>query len=1189
MSGLVAHDADGNTLSRSTGLGGTVTVTRTSDTTGPVLVSARATPITVTATTGDATTTIALHATDNLAGVVFGQVEFTSPDGSGTATGYVDGAPDSGTAQDGTWNVDVTVPARSQAGTWTLTSADLSDAQGNDTAYDADRLPPAASFQVTTTADTVAPTLTAFTVGPARAPIVDGAVRVAGRFTVNDAVSGFGSATISFKGPDGSVDPANTVVVSDPSQYAVSGTTLSGTITFTAVLAAPATGAWSIAGVDLADLEGNTRTYSAAQLGTSTTFTVAAGTPDTQGPTLSALTITPSVDTTAGPRAVTVRITTSDTDPLATGLLSGSVDLASSDGSGTLHFEFDGDLPVAGDYENGTYADTETLGRYARGGTWVVTDVDLWDAAQNEHDYPQNALPAALGRAAPTLTVTSATDTDAPHLTSVSADASQADVSGGNPVHVHVNAPDNTGGSGLAGVEVTLSGPDGRTARGQSNPDTVAPGGAAGVDVYLPQYNSTGTWTITGVAVTDASGNRRNYAGAGIAGLPGSHAIGVTGIPDSSAPQAAGLALSPRPVDTTSGPVDADVLVRLTDATSGVDHATITLTSPHQAHVLSADLHLIAGAADDGWWQGTVSFPRYAETGTWTAALAVTDAAGNAQHLSAADLGNATLAVTGPPDQTAPVLSALAVSPGTVDTTRGPQAVTFTATASDTGSGVAGGRLDVTAPGGQTHAVDLTRTDDGTAATATLSATLPVPGFSAAGVWTIDQATVTDRYGQVASYNRTQLSTAGFANSFTTVGALDTTGPALTSLALQTTTMGAPGTVVGALAVTDSQSGFASGTVVFTGPDGEQLTGRLDAADISDGTATDGTVPMAIDVPADTAPVTMTLSEVDLVDASGNETRYTADTFPAAGVDRNFTVAAPSAPSTTPPVRPDPPAAPTAVGVTAGDGTATVRWTAPSDDGGAPVTGYTVTGPGGAGCTTTGATSCTVSRLVNGRAYAFAVHAVNTAGAGPAASAPSVVPRAATRLRNASVTGTVTYGARVTVTGALTRADTGRGIAGATVRLQWRPRGSTGSFTTIATAARTTASGAVTFGTFAPGYAVEVRLTYPTAGAYAGSTSSARVAAVRRSISAAAPSTARHGHRFTVHGTVSPAVAGVRVYLQQRSGSRWVTVAGATLHSRSYSFSVLRRTRATLTYRVTTSADSRYTTSVSAARRVQVR
>ena len=263
-------------------------------------------------------------------------------------------------------------------------------------------------------------------------------MRVAGRFTVNDAVSGFGSATISFKGPDGSVDPANTVVVSDPSQYAVSGTTLSGTVAFTAVLAAPALGAWSIAGVDLADLEGNTRTYSAAQLGANTAFTVAAGTPDTQGPTLSALTITPSVDTTGGPRAVTVRITTSDTDPLATGLLSGSVDLASSDGTGTLHFEFDGDLPVAGDYENGTYADTETLGRFARGGTWVVTDVDLWDAAQNEHDYPQNALPAALGQAAPTLTVTSATDTDAPRLTSVSADASQADVSGGNPVHVHV-------------------------------------------------------------------------------------------------------------------------------------------------------------------------------------------------------------------------------------------------------------------------------------------------------------------------------------------------------------------------------------------------------------------------------------------------------------------------------------------------------------------------------------------------------------------------------------------------------------------------------------------------------------------------------------------------------------------------------------------------------------------------------
>ncbi len=83
-----------------------------------------------------------------------------------------------------------------------------------------------------------------------------------------------------------------------------------------------------------------------------------------------------------------------------------------------------------------------------------------------------------------------------------------------------------------------------------------------------------------------------------------------------------------------------------------------------------------------------------------------------------------------------------------------------------------------------------------------------------------------------------------------------------------------------------------------------------------------------------------------------------------------------------------PPAAPTEVVATAGDGSATVSWAAPAEDGGSPVTGSTVTAtPGGATCTTDG-TSCVVTGLANGRAHTFTVVATNAAG-DSAASAPS--------------------------------------------------------------------------------------------------------------------------------------------------------------------------------------------------------
>ena len=75
------------------------------------------------------------------------------------------------------------------------------------------------------------------------------------------------------------------------------------------------------------------------------------------------------------------------------------------------------------------------------------------------------------------------------------------------------------------------------------------------------------------------------------------------------------------------------------------------------------------------------------------------------------------------------------------------------------------------------------------------------------------------------------------------------------------------------------------------------------------------------------------------------------------------------------------PAAPTNVVATAGDAQATVSWTAPVDDGGLEITGYTVTSsPDGLSCTTTGATTCTVTGLTNGTAYSFTVIATNGVG-----------------------------------------------------------------------------------------------------------------------------------------------------------------------------------------------------------------
>ncbi len=89
------------------------------------------------------------------------------------------------------------------------------------------------------------------------------------------------------------------------------------------------------------------------------------------------------------------------------------------------------------------------------------------------------------------------------------------------------------------------------------------------------------------------------------------------------------------------------------------------------------------------------------------------------------------------------------------------------------------------------------------------------------------------------------------------------------------------------------------------------------------------------------------------------------------------------------------PGAPTAVTAVPGDATVALSWTAPANTGGAPITLYTATAaPGGATCTTTGATTCVVAGLRNGTSYTFTVTATNIAGTSAASAASTkVTPR----------------------------------------------------------------------------------------------------------------------------------------------------------------------------------------------------
>ena len=94
--------------------------------------------------------------------------------------------------------------------------------------------------------------------------------------------------------------------------------------------------------------------------------------------------------------------------------------------------------------------------------------------------------------------------------------------------------------------------------------------------------------------------------------------------------------------------------------------------------------------------------------------------------------------------------------------------------------------------------------------------------------------------------------------------------------------------------------------------------------------------------------------------------------------------------STAPP--PTVPGAPTGVTAAAGDGQATISWTAPADNGGSPIAGYAASDGSGDTCIATTTTSCTVTGLTDGQTYTFTVTATNADGTSLPSSPVSVTP-----------------------------------------------------------------------------------------------------------------------------------------------------------------------------------------------------
>ena len=920
------------------------------DTVAPTPLSVTPTTQTVDTRTSAAEGLIDLAVQDTgllTAGSFYGQLQYHDQDGVRRTLYFAANQLVSGTVLRGTYRIRPSFPQDSP-GTWTLDGITLGDRAGNNRAWSAAEL---ASRGIRSTItvlgddDRSAPVLTSAGAATPTVALGQYGGLVPITLTGTDTGSGLAQATATITGPDGS-------------SYGETGIPYPDDVTIGISLpAAAAGGTYRLTGVVLRDGKGNERSYDGAALtalGLAPTVEVtAASAPvglETTPPVVTSLRLLPtSVDTTDYTQS-SVNVVARATD-VGTGVNYVLVTLTSPTGAQSATATL---FVTNGDNHDALLIGSTFLPTYVDAGTWKVTSVTVADYASNAttYDSPAELAGAGLDK---TLAVTGPSDTDAPTLTSLDLSSHSEDATT-VPVSDDLTVVANDTASATTSVRVTLLDPDGLTRQvvdlvqqSYGTGDTTWTGA-----VSFGSSPKAGAWQIGEVQLRDAAGNTRKVS----SGYDG--AIDVVALTDLDAPTLSSVRFFPPSVNVTAAPAPVVVRVSLVDDASGVFDGTLRVVSPNGKQALDVaidDVHRVGGSFADGVWDVRVSVPRYAQAGTWHAVSA---------HLRDRVDHVRDVVVSGQPglvvndsaqDVTGPVLASTNL-PTTVDARTSVKDAAVRVHVTDVRAGVAAVLLTVTRPGGST-VQQLARRVSGTAVDGVYQLSLPLSPSSQPGTWTLSSALLTDAFGNTTTRSGSGvpsprafsvLATPAVPGRPQVLGA-DARGTSALVLWIPPYD---GGSALTGYAVTPYQDGVAKPSVP-AGPDATELL-------------VDGLAPGAA--------YAFTVTATNAVGTGAPSAR----SYPV--------VAAPRIPD----------AVPSLTG-TAGDGVVDLSWTAPTVDGGSPITGYHVVLRDQdldlvVSDTTTAATTAHLTGLVNGAHYYALVTALNAAGESqPGAAAFDLSPR----------------------------------------------------------------------------------------------------------------------------------------------------------------------------------------------------
>ncbi len=358
---------------------------------------------------------------------------------------------------------------------------------------------------------------------------------------------------------------------------------------------------------------------------------------DITPPAVQSLSVAPSsIDIRYGSQTITVTLRV--TDDIA-GFAGGVVGFTNPNGDLSYYSNYF--YPPEKPALNGEYQAQVQIPQYAQEGTYHLTTVFVYDAANNSRGYGEAQLIAAGFTT--TAEVTSDTDAAAPSLSGGSSSPATVNVSNGpQAVTFTLDITDDL--SGFAGGVVGVSTPNGQLSY-YSNyfypPQGPARSGEYQTQVQIPQFAEEGIYHLTFVYVYDAAGNNRSYGEADLQKLDISTTFTVTSEPaDAAPPVVTAVSIDPATINVSAAAQTVTVTVQVIDDVAGVAGGVVGFTNPHgDISYYSNYFYPPQGPALTGEYQAQVQIPQHAQEGVYhLTQVFVYDAVGHSRGYSEQDL-----------------------------------------------------------------------------------------------------------------------------------------------------------------------------------------------------------------------------------------------------------------------------------------------------------------------------------------------------------------------------------------------------------------------------------------------------------------------------------------------------------------------------------------------------------------------